>query len=90
MRIFNEFLHTANLIDLGFCGPKYTRTNCRDLGSLIRTRIDRAHANPMWLNAYPEAKVTHLPRLTSDHCPILLRTNPKQVSRQKPFRFEPF
>lgn len=43
MNSFNNFLNKANLIDLGFSGPKYTWTNGRDLGSIIRTRIDRAH-----------------------------------------------
>lgn len=75
---------------LGFVGSKFTCTNCRQNGSLIRTRIDRTHANATWLNIFPESKVMHLPRLTSDHCPILLRTNPWYTPGRKPFRFEPF
>lgn len=41
METFNNFLYKANLIDLGFIGPKFSWTNCRQDRSIIRTRIDR-------------------------------------------------
>lgn len=87
---FNLFLQKAKLIDLGFSGPKYTWTNCTQDGSLIRTRIDRAHANAEWINLFPETKVYHLPRLRSNHNPILLTTNTPTIKGTKPFRFKPF
>lgn len=64
--------------------------NGREGRALIITRIDRADANQAWLNLFPEIKVFHLPRFHSDHCPILLQTNPNCVMGEKPFRFEPF
>lgn len=53
METFTNFLHKTKLIDLGFSGPKFTWTNCRHDRSLVRTRIDRAHANAEWLNLFP-------------------------------------
>lgn len=35
METFNNFLNRANLIDLGFIGPKFTWTNCRHGKSII-------------------------------------------------------
>lgn len=67
-----EFLDKTNLINLGFSGIKFTWTNCRDSDALIRTRIYKAHANADWINLFPETQVTHLPRLTTDHCTVLL------------------
>lgn len=90
MQPFLNFLKKANLIDLGFRGPKFTWTNCRESCSLIRTRIGRSHANVTWLNLFPDSQVTHLPRLSSDHWPILLQTHKITMTGQKPFRFEPF
>lgn len=90
MNTFNNFLNKANLIDLGFSGPKYTWTNCRERDSIIKTRIDRVHATALWLDIFPYTKVTHLPRLTSDHCPILLKTNSDAIRGLRPFRFEFF
>lgn len=41
---------------------------------LIQERIDRIFVNPDWYLIYPEARVTHLTRCHSDHCPELLET----------------
>lgn len=71
MELFLNFLNNANLIDLGFTCPKFTWTNCRGPNSLIRTRIDRAQANVDWLNLFDDTQITYLPRLISDHYPIL-------------------
>ncbi|KAF7844372.1 reverse transcriptase [Senna tora] len=49
------------LIDLGFSGPLFTWTNNHQNGTIIRTRIDRAHANQSWLNLFLDSKVYHLP-----------------------------
>lgn len=90
MEPFLKFLNIANLLDLGFMGLKFTWTNCRGPNSLIRTRIDRANVNAGWLNLFPDAQVTHLPRLISNHCLILLQTHQNYNKDGKPFRFEPF
>lgn len=90
MKPFLDFLDKARLLDLGYTGPKFTWTNCKESGSVIRTRVDRSHSNNTWINVFFETQVTHLPRLTSDHCPILLQTQKHLTTGQKPFRFEHF
>lgn len=90
LETFNNFLQKAKLIDLGYSGPKYTWTNRRQDGSLIRTQINRAHANSEWIILFLEIKIHHLPRLCSDHNPILLKTKNFPTRGSKPFRFEPF
>lgn len=50
----------------------------------------RVHAKPAWIDLFPNSKVSHLSRLTSDHCPILLNANPSFSPGCKPFRFELF
>lgn len=90
MAIFNNFLNKSNLVDLGFSGPLFTWTNNREFGRTIRTRIDRCHANPSWISLFPNSKVFHLPRIHSDHCPILLKTIPSNAPKEKIFRLESF
>ncbi|KAL0011903.1 hypothetical protein SO802_007011 [Lithocarpus litseifolius] len=47
--------------------------------------------NPDWCVLYSEAKVTHLPRCHSDHCPVLMETVPcRTVHLSCPFRFQEF
>ena len=38
--------------------------------------IDRFFMNPSWCLLYLDAKVSHLTRCHSDHCLVLLKTNP--------------
>lgn len=93
-----DCLNHCNMVDLGFRGCKYTWTNKRyhnrlryhNRFSLIQERLDRCMANTSWINLYPEALVTHLPKIKLDHCPMLLSLiHSSQGSNPKPFRFEP-
>lgn len=89
--LFKECLDRCRMVDLGFLGPRYIWTNKRDINNLILERIDRFFMNPEWCMLHPEAKITHLPRCHSDHCPVLLETNPgRTMSLIKPFRFQEF
>ena len=79
------------MVDMGFSGPRYTWTNRREINNLIQERIDRVFMNPSWCLLYPDAKVSHLTRCHSDHCPILLQTNPiRQLHLTRPFKFQSF
>lgn len=80
----------CGMVDLGFSGSRYTWINCRQLGGLIRERLDRCLANVAWTLAFPEVSVKHLVRTHSDHCPVLLNSDPSpSLSVDRPFRFEP-
>ncbi|KAL0004465.1 hypothetical protein SO802_012026 [Lithocarpus litseifolius] len=79
------------MVDLDFSGPRFTWSNKRDINNLIPERIDRFFMNPSWCLLYPDAKVSHLTRCHSDHCPVLLETSPRRaVHLSKPFRFQSF
>jgi exonuclease III len=89
IREFRNCLNVCNMIDLGFSGPKYTWSNCHDMNSLIMERLDRVLANSDWRLLFPEASVTHLTRIHSDHCPVLLTLCPNiPCILPRPFRFE--
>ena len=89
--LFKDCLDKCNMVDLGFSGPRYTWSNRKDLNNLIQERIDRFFMNPSWCLLYPEARVSHLTRCHSDHCPVLLETVPRQTNfLNRPFRFQSF
>ncbi|GLT67469.1 hypothetical protein SLA2020_397770 [Shorea laevis] len=91
IQTYTDCMSFCNLLDLGFNGPKFTWVNKRNSNHLIRERLDRAWGNPPWKINFPEATIYHLPRLSSDHCPILLSLNPTvPFLRNKPFRLEKF
>ena len=87
---YNECMDYCNLIDLGFSGPKFTWSNCRDVSDLIQQRLDRVWVNSDWKLLYPDASVSHLARISSDHCPLLLSLQSNLGHRGlRPFRFQP-
>ncbi|KAL5773507.1 hypothetical protein ACOSP7_013098 [Xanthoceras sorbifolium] len=78
------------MIDLGFVGQKYTWMTRRGISEEIWERLDRAVCSNSWRIKFAEGFVKHLPRINSDHCPLLLltRSNHMPEARLKPFRFE--
>lgn len=89
-QIFKDCLNVCNSFALGFQGPKYTWVNKQNIGQFILERLDRDFANQEWIDLYPEASVTHLTRVHSDHCPILLSLDKSHSLRlTRLFRFQP-
>ena len=76
-------------MDLGFQGPRFTWTN-KSLAwnGPIQERLDSGLGNAKWKLLFPTAEIHHLPRVKSDHCPIMLLTDPCERKSPKPFRFE--
>lgn len=87
---FNNMMASCGLSDLGYQGPTFTLCKKRQGLPRIQVRLDRVLANAAWRALFTEATVKHLPRLHSDHCPILLQCEEKLVSdkSRRPFRFQ--
>lgn len=81
--LFKECLDNCGMIDIGFSSPRFTWTNKREIQALIQVRIDRFFVNASWCLLYPNAKVVHLTRCHSDHCPAMLDMLPRGHTRRK-------
>ncbi|XP_057444772.1 uncharacterized protein LOC130737018 [Lotus japonicus] len=83
MSKFRNCIEECSLSDLGFKGPPFTWE-----GRGVKERIDWTLGNDQWLAYFPEASVLHLPKLKSDHKPMLLQLceNQEDVAL-RPFRF---
>ena len=89
VRAIQDCMNECQMMDLGFSEPKFTWTKKKELGCLIQCRLDRCWANPIWKSFFPEANVTHLARVNSNHCPLLLNLSPNIVNASnRPFRFQ--
>lgn len=77
-----EFLSSFDLHDGGFVGPRFTWTNNKTGCSKIWVRHDRVYLNSKVLLSFPFARVLHLPRIASDHCPVLLQLSPPGKRKQ--------
>ncbi|XP_042962692.1 uncharacterized protein LOC122296963 [Carya illinoinensis] len=75
MELFREVMSEGDLHDLGWRGDKYTWSNSHADSTFTKKRLDRAVANPKWMDIYSEAWVEVLVARTSDHKPLLVHLN---------------
>ncbi|KAL9670814.1 hypothetical protein QQ045_008372 [Rhodiola kirilowii] len=75
---FNDFQVQAGLSDAGFNGNPFTWSNNQSGESRIWERLDRVLLNGHALSGFPSLKVTHLTRVHSDHCPLLVDLDAQQ------------
>ncbi|KAJ4832557.1 hypothetical protein Tsubulata_000126 [Turnera subulata] len=81
---FRNCVVMSRLLEIDSAGSVYTWK-----GGGHQARLDRFLCNEAWRIKYPEAEALHLPRLCSDHRPILIRNNDNRPPKaQRPFRFQ--
>ncbi|CAL1413222.1 unnamed protein product [Linum trigynum] len=87
---FTDWINEANLFDLGFSGAQYTWCRRDSNNSFKASRIDRSLCNSAWNAAFANTSTRHLPKLHSDHLPILTSYSGLSYNDggAKPFRFE--
>lgn len=79
---FKSFINNLALIDMGFCGHKFTWRR----GTLME-RLDRALCNTTFIDLFPNCTVEHLSKLLSDHRPIAISIGTAPALRHHHFRF---
>lgn len=84
---FISVIEGCGLIDLGFARQKYIWSNNREIMFSVWKRLDRAMVNDKWLELMPQTISTHLPTVSSDHCPLLLKMSTKPSCAIKYFKF---
>jgi exonuclease III len=72
MVAFQQALDFCDLTDLGFIGPKFTWSNCRDNTDFTKVRLDRGVANSEWRDLFPLAEILVEVVPCSDHSPLVL------------------
>ena len=85
MNDFSKFIFSLGLMDTPLEGGKFTWSNNRE--SPAMSRIDRFLYSDDWEDRYPTVVQKRLPKLLSDHCPIMLESG-KFLRGKRPFRFE--
>lgn len=63
----------------------FTWANNREGKDFVKEKLDRFFGAASWLVKYPKAKVLHVERQTSDHCLLMLETNPEVRKFKKRF-----
>ncbi|XP_019244275.1 PREDICTED: uncharacterized protein LOC109224143 [Nicotiana attenuata] len=87
---FRHCMNTCNLTDMGFKGCIYTWWNGRAKEDCIFKRLDRVFTNMEMQQIWPGLDITHLPKIGSDHYPLLITYSTNAVQIKKSFRFLSF
>ncbi|KAI9107256.1 hypothetical protein K1719_021644 [Acacia pycnantha] len=89
-RIFNEWIQDYDFIDMETKGPYFTWKGPKWDGlDRVFKRLDRCLCNVAWLESFEDAEIQIIPRVRSDHHPMLVKLK-KEVSRvgTRNFRYE--
>nr|XP_009768841.1 PREDICTED: uncharacterized protein LOC104219801 [Nicotiana sylvestris] len=84
---FRHCINTCNLTDLGFKRSIFTWWNGRSEEDCIFKRLDRCLGNNELQQTFPGLEITHLSKIGSDHCPMLLKCDIETPPIKKSFRF---
>ncbi|XP_020702025.1 uncharacterized protein LOC110113689 [Dendrobium catenatum] len=83
-----KFMNDNDYHDIGMIGPRYTWCNSKVGSGIILERLDRCLLNLMAFQKIQIAKIRHLARLASDHCPIVLKLFDATRGSTRTFKFE--
>ncbi|KAK9169574.1 hypothetical protein Syun_001714 [Stephania yunnanensis] len=80
---FLGWIHRTGLAELAHIGPSFTWSR-----GLCHERLDRALINADWGDFLVAPKLTHLAKVYSDHCPLLLDIDVGDAVQPKPKFFK--
>ncbi|KAI9114076.1 hypothetical protein K1719_014726 [Acacia pycnantha] len=89
-RVFNEWIQKCNFIDMDTKGPFFTWKGPKwDGMDIMFKRLDRCLCNVSWLEMYEDAEIRIIPRVGSDHHPMLVKLKKEPVNAgTRTFRYE--
>lgn len=85
---FQLMMLSSSIQDMGFSGNNFTWSNNRRGTTYIAAKLDRAICNPHWYSVFSDHQLSHLPKYSSDHCPLLLSHNQRLLLANVHFKFE--
>ncbi|KAI9085740.1 hypothetical protein K1719_032346 [Acacia pycnantha] len=87
---FNSWIQDCSLIDMEANGPFFTWRGPKWDGlERVYRRLDRCLCNQKWQERFEDAEVSVIPRLSSDHHPILVSLHGEDKGfKERNFKFE--
>lgn len=72
---FSTFAMDSNLISTSYIGNKFTWYRKEPSLDIKWAKLDKFLINSHWGSQFPNCMVEHLPRMESNHTPILMKTS---------------
>lgn len=86
-RVFSDFISVNNLFDVNYTGSRFTWCNNQYGVARKWARLDRCLINSCCAAHLGKYYLKHLPRLFSDHAPLLLSLSSRIPSNKRVFSF---
>lgn len=83
---FNDWTNCSALMELKLANRQFTWSN--NQANNIMASIDRLFMTTCWDSHYPSAVLSALPRVGSDHTPLVVQCGLPAIPSKKVFRFE--
>lgn len=84
---FGGFIDNCNLVQMNYSGVRYTWSNKREPGQYMELQLDRSLCSTNWFHYWPISNYLVLPRIVSDHSPLVVSSSRIIHKSPKPFRF---
>ncbi|KAJ6383788.1 hypothetical protein OIU78_027144, partial [Salix suchowensis] len=84
---FPKCINQAELSPISATGLRFSWTNSQQNEAAIFRKLDWALGNHNFLAKWPSSQAKFLPRLISDHSPIVLTLAPKSPQQRRRFKF---
>ncbi|KAL6130669.1 hypothetical protein ACLB2K_069048 [Fragaria x ananassa] len=85
---FQNMSDACDFVHLDTAGARFTWTNGCGTRVHVELRLDRSLCNTSWFEAWPYSSCIALPRVVSDHNPLIFSASKLSPSGPKPFRFQ--
>ena len=85
---FQSMTYTCDFVHLDTPGLYFTWSNGWSIGGHIERCLDRSLCDTNWFETWPYTSCMALPRVVSDHCPLIFSALKLSQGGRKPFRFQ--
>ncbi|XP_042495078.1 uncharacterized protein LOC122074317 [Macadamia integrifolia] len=86
---YGAMVDACSMSQIPSTGRKFTWSNNRRRGNVCAV-LDRSFCNEEWITCFQDCSQLVLPRIASDHTPLVLISNTNQRPHNCPFRFHQF
>ncbi|XP_019447356.1 PREDICTED: uncharacterized protein LOC109350589 [Lupinus angustifolius] len=85
---FLSFINSSSLLNVSTLGAQFTWTNKRRGNALFENKLDRSLCNGDWMKLWSQVSCGTLPRIASDHHPLLFSSASTTTPRICSFKFQ--
>ena len=81
---FFDWIFEQKIIDLGYSRPRFTWSRGDTASNFTAACLERVLSTPEWRSLFDKAAVYHLPKMNSDHTPLMIQLSGEDFRLHRP------